>query len=264
MPGEIHKNQTTVMELIDVDISDLKDPRRVVLERVNWRVERGDYWVVGGLHASGKSNLIATLAGIMPPLSGEYRLFEESLSSQAQLDRFTARQRLGIVFDGGRLIHDLTIAENIALPLRYHGNLRLEEVTSELEVLLEALGLEPFATSHPATVGRNWQQRTGLARALALKPEILLLDNALTGLDPRDAAWWLSFLGTLSSGHPLMGGKPVTLIGTADDLRPWRDRGSRFALLKGRQFVVVGSQEELRGYRDPLLNELLAGYSKPS
>src|SRR3954465_8637878 len=187
-----------IMEFRGVSIGDLKDPKRVVLEHIDWQVQRGDYWVIGGLHGSGKSNLTATLAGIMPPVAGEYCLFDESLSSHAQLDRSLARRRLGMVFDGGRLIHDLTIAENIALPLRYHGNLRLEDVATELQALLETLGLEAFAGSYPSVMGRNWQQRAGLGRALALKPEVLLLDNALTGLDPRDAGWWLGFLSALS------------------------------------------------------------------
>jgi phospholipid/cholesterol/gamma-HCH transport system ATP-binding protein len=262
MPAPINVAQRTILDLVDVSVGDLKDPHRVVLEGVNWHAAEGDYWVIGGLHASGKSNFIATLAGIMPPLAGTYRLFDESLSSHGQLDRSVARRRLGIVFDGGRLIHDLTIGENIALPLRYHGNLTLEDVAEDTETLLKELELESFAASHPSSVGRNWQQRAGLARALALKPEVLLLDNALAGLDPRDAWWWLEFLDQLWRGHPLMQGKPLTIIATGDDLRPWRDRADRFAILKERQLIVVGDQQTLASHRDPLLQELLRGGSR--
>ena len=262
MSPEINVARQTIIELIDVTISDLKDPRRVVLEHLNWNVEEREYWVVGGLHASGKSNLMATLAGIMPPAAGTYCLFDESLSSHGQLDRSMARRRLGIVFDGGRLIHDLTIAENIALPLRYHGNLGMEDVAGETQALLEELELESFAASHPVGVGRNWQQRAGLARALALKPEVLLLDNALAGLDPRDAWWWLEFLSLLWKGHPLMGGKPLTIIASADDLRPWRERANRFAILKEKEFMVLGDEPSLAAHQDPLLQELLRGGSR--
>jgi phospholipid/cholesterol/gamma-HCH transport system ATP-binding protein len=262
MSPEINVVPQTIIELIDVTISDLKDPMRAVLENVNWSVEEREYWVVGGLHASGKSNLMATLAGIMPPATGTYCLFDESLSSHGQLDQSITRRRLGIVFDGGRLIHDLTIAENIALPLRYHGNLRMEDVADQTQGLLEELELESFAASHPAAVGRNWQQRAGLARALALKPEVLLLDNALAGLDPRDAWWWLEFLSQVWHGHPLMGGKPLTIIASADDLWPWRDRANRFAMLKEKRFIALGDGPSLAVHHDPLLQELLRGGSR--
>jgi len=257
MAEENHSSHNAVIHLKGVSIADLKEPARVVLEKVDWTAYAGDFWAIGGLHASGKSNLLAMLGCIMPPAAGEYTLFDEKFSSRARLEYSPARRRLGIVFDGGRLVHDLTVAENIALPLRYHRNQRLEDTAEEVEALLEAVGLTPFAGSHPASMGRNWQQRAGLARALALKPEILLLDNCLTGLDPRDAGWWLAFLSSLASGHPLLDNRPMTLIATADDLRPWRERASQFAILKNRQFVVVGSQSDLSRYSDPMLHELL-------
>jgi ABC-type transporter Mla maintaining outer membrane lipid asymmetry ATPase subunit MlaF len=109
-------------------------------------------------------------------------------------------------------------------------------------------------------MGRNWQQRAGLARALALKPEVLLLDNALTGLDPRDAFWWLQFLDRLSRGEALPDQKPMTLVATADDLRPWRDRARQFALLKDRRLVVLGDQKRLAEHPEPLLRDLLPGF----
>jgi len=246
-----------VLEMVDVTVGDLADPNRIVLEHVNWSVAAGDYWVIGGLHSSGKSNLMATLAGILPIMAGEYRVFGEDVSAPSQLERLTGKHRLGIVFDGGRLIHDLTITDNVALPLRYHENATIEEAMPRAYELVELVGIEPFAALYPAAIGRNWQQRAGLARALALKPEVLLLDNPLTGLDPRDALWWLDFMDKLWAGKAMPDQKPTTLIATADDLGPWRERAKKFALLKDRNFVVLGEQQELLRHTEPLLRDLL-------
>ena len=251
-----------VVEMIGVSVGDMANAQRVILENVNWTVLAREYWAVGGLHASGKSNLLATVAGILPPMVGEYRLFGNKFGSPSDLERSAARQRLGIVFEGGRLIHDLTIAENVAMPVRYHQNLGIEDVSDQVQALLTLVGLDKLAGSYPGSLGRNWQQRAGLARALALKPELLLLDNALSGLDPRDSWWWLELLTELSAGHPIMDGKPMTLIVTADDLSPWRERATHFALLKNRQFIVLGTQQNLAGHTEPLLQELLPAFSR--
>jgi len=255
-PGE------KVVEMIGVSVGDMVSTRLVVLENVNWTVLAHEFWAIGGLHGSGKANLLATVAGILPPVSGEYQLFGNKFGSPTDLERSAARQRLGIVFEGGRLIHDLTIAENVAMPIRYHQNLSMEEVSEQVQALLTLIGLDKLAGSYPGSMGRNWQQRAGLARALALKPEALLLDNPLAGLDPRDSWWWLELLAELSAGHPITGGKPLTLIATADDLSPWRERASHFALLKNRQFMVVGARQDLAGHTEPMLQELLPAFSR--
>jgi D-methionine transport system ATP-binding protein len=251
-----------ILKLIKVSVGDLHDPELVILEEVDWSIASGDYWVVGGLHASGKTNLMATLSGIMPPLRGEYFVFGQNAGSMTEQEKAMLWQRMGIVFDGGRLLHRLTVAENVALPLRYHQNVWMDDVAPQVQMLLERTGLEGFANRVAGTIGRNWQQRAGLARALALKPEVLLLDNALTGLDPRDAFWWLEFLDRLARGDALPEQKPMTLLATADDLRPWRGRARQFALLKDGHFLVLGDQRKLADHPEPLLRDLLPAFSR--
>jgi phospholipid/cholesterol/gamma-HCH transport system ATP-binding protein len=246
-----------VIEMNAVAAGSMRAPDATVAEDVNWRVAAGDYWVVAGLHGSGKSDFLMMTAGLAAPARGSYRLFGEAMPIFGD-DRLATRLRLGLVFDGGQLFNHLTLAENVALPLRYHRNLTPAQAEAAVQAMLELTELAPWAGSTPGAIGRNWQRRAGLARALMLHPEVLLLDNPLTGLDLRHTNWWLNFLDQLSAGRTLPEGRPMTLVVTAEDLRPWRGRARQFAVLKGRQFVVFGSRDELEQTTDPLVQEMLA------
>jgi len=191
----------------------------------------------------------------MPPAHGLYRLFGEPMPifEEARLQK---RLCLGLVFDGGQLFNHLTVSENVSLPLRYHQNLTKAAVEAQVQAILEALDLGPWADSTPGAIGRNWQKRVGLARALALRPEVLLIDSPLTGLDLRHISWWLSFLDQLSKGHHVLEGRPLTLVVTTADLRPWKGRARQFAILKNKRLSVLGTWAQLEAASEELLHEV--------
>ena len=124
--------------------------------------------------------------------------------------------------------------------------------------MLELTELAPWADSTPGAMARNWQRRVGLARALMLRPEVLLLDNPLAGLDLRHRAWWLNLLEQLSRGHEWMNGRPVTLVATTNDLRLWPGHTRQFAILKDKRLVVLGDWAKVEGAADELVRELMA------
>lgn len=261
--GDPRVGAVPVIEMRDVVVGALRDPRVVVAEQVNWRVEPGEFWVVAGLHGSGKTDFMMLSGGVMAPLRGSYEFMGEEMPIFSE-ERLAQRLRLGLVFDGGRLLNHLTVAENIALPLRYHFELAEEEIEAMVGVLLGLIDMAAFSSNHPANLGPNWQQRAALARALALKPDVLLLDSPLTGLDQRQQNWWLGFLSQLSQGHPYYGGKPVTLVVTTANLRDWQGRANRFALLEGSQFKVLGTWEDVERNQDSLVRELrMPGVREP-
>ena len=246
--------QTSVpaIEMTGVAVSAMRDPDTMVAEGINWTVKAGDYWVVAGLQGAGKSDFLMLTGGLIGPRRGQYRFFGEEMPIFEEA-RLKERLRLGLVFDGGQLFHDLTVAENVALPLRYHHNLSRAEGTVAVGELLECTELTPWAQSTPGILGRSWQKRAGLARALALQPEVLLVDDPLAGLDPRHVHWWLGFLDQLSKGHPLMHGRPLTLVVTTGDFHTWKGHARQFAVLSNHGFVVLGTWGQLETASDELV-----------
>ena len=246
-----------VIEMTSLSMGSREDPDLPLLENVDWSVMAGDYWVIGGLHGSGKSDFLSMTAGLTPPLQGAYRLFGQEMPALG--DQFlTERMRIGLVFDGGQLFHQLTVEENIALPLRYHRDLARGDLEQSVKTMLELTGLSPLARRLPANLGRAWQKRAGLARALVLRPEVLLLDNPLGGLDSRHAQWWLGALDQLATGRGFFEGLPMTLVVATEDLRPWRNRAAHFAVLEKRQFRPLGHYPQPGRLTDPLAKELMA------
>jgi ABC-type transporter Mla maintaining outer membrane lipid asymmetry ATPase subunit MlaF len=248
--------QALALEMRGLAVASMKNPNVTVATGVNWTVHTGEFWVLGAPQHSGKSDFLMTAGGIMSPAAGEFMFLREAMPIFEE-SRMANRLKLGFVFDGGQLLGSLTIAENIALPLLYHSKMAVAEIESRVTELLELTELTPWANSTPVNVARSWRQRAGLARALALSPEVMLLDSPLTGLDVRHMNWWLGFLGELAKGHRIVGAKPMTLVATADDLRPWRRRANRVACLSGGKFLVLGEWSAVDASRDVVVHELL-------
>ncbi len=229
-----------ILELEQITAPTRRDPELPALQKVNWTVRAGEFWVLGGLQGSGKSDLLALLAVLTKPLAGAYRLWGADVGQHFGDRLLPTRLRIGMVFDDSRLFNHLTLAENVALPARYHHNLHLTEAEGWVGALLKATGVAELADQLPGSVSRGWRKRAALARALALKPELLILENPLRGLDARQGAWWVEFVRQLWRGHDLLSGRPLTIIASTDEFRPWRLSEAQFALLHEGQFEVMG------------------------
>lgn len=244
-----------VIEMNGVGVGSVQDLSDITLEDVNWTVNPGDFWVVAGMHASGKTDLMWMTAGIMPPQGGTYRLFGHEMPMYDE-DMISERLRLGLAFENGQLLRHLNVHENVILPLRYHRDLPWTEAEERVKAMLEKTELGAYTNSMPGALGHNWQKRIGLARTLMLEPEVLLVDHPFGGLDLRHAHWWLTFLRQWHEQQTA--GRPRTLIVTVEDLRPWRDLNCHFALLKKRRFITLGHRPKFEGHQEPLVKELLA------
>lgn len=246
------------LELTDVTVETVTAGGRRCLEHVNWRIIAGEFWVVGGLPGSGKTMLLETAAGLRPTAAGTRTAFGRQLELIAEEQARAARRRIGFVYGrGGRLFSHLTLAQNIALPLCYHRNCPGDAVATEVNELLTRYGLRVFAERLPGQVNPAYRQRAALVRALALKPEVLFLDDPLAELNTAQIRWWLDLL---SGGKPRTDDAawPRTWVVATDDLRPWLALGRQFALLEDHHWRVLGGRDDLANAREPLVRELLA------
>lgn len=157
--------------------------RTVVLDRINFRVEAGEILAIVGPSGAGKSTLAQCINLLELPTSGAVVVNGEDLTTLSSQKLRVARRRIGTVFQSAGLFERRTAAENVALPLEYLG-VTPNEVRSRVAELLDRVGLDARAGHYPFQLSGGQRQRVGIARALALRPSVLLSDEATAGLDP--------------------------------------------------------------------------------
>ena len=158
--------------------------RTKALDDVSFDLEKGLIHAVIGTSGCGKTTLLKNMLGLMQYKSGSVKVLGTEINDQTEVVVNKVRERTGVLFQRGALLNSMTVAENVALPFLLHRNMAADDVASEVEELLKQVGLSGAGKKMPTELSGGMIKRAALARALAIKPEILFCDEPSAGLDP--------------------------------------------------------------------------------
>lgn len=154
---------------------------------LNFKINRGDIFIIMGGSGCGKSTLLRHMIGLHQPMRGDIRYGSDNFWQSGAETRQRILQRTGVLFQSGALLSSMTLAENVALPISEASRLPAKKVEEIVSYKLALVGLAGFEDYYPAEISGGMQKRAGLARAMALDPEILFCDEPSAGLDPVSA-----------------------------------------------------------------------------
>ncbi|GLU32821.1 ATP-binding cassette domain-containing protein [Trinickia caryophylli] len=226
----------------------------IVHEHLNLNIRRGEIISIVGGSGSGKTTLVRQILGLEAPSAGTITLFGENLATiDAQAARLM-RSRVGMLFQHGALFSSLSVFDNVAQPLRELGRVPPSLLHDFVMLKLEMVGLPcKHASKMPAALSGGMVKRVGIARALALEPELLFLDEPTAGLDPQASEEFVELIATL---HRALG---LTVVMITHDLDTMTALSTRVAVIAERKVLVAAPVEEAAGVDHPFIREFFLG-----
>jgi phospholipid/cholesterol/gamma-HCH transport system ATP-binding protein len=226
----------------------------VVHEDVSLSVRRGEVFALVGGSGSGKSTLLREIILLQPPVSGSIRVFGREVVGLGDDEALPLRRRWGVMFERGALFSSLTVTENVGMVLREHTQLGDRLIREVAAVKIALTGLPPDAgPKYPSELSGGMRKRASLARALALDPELLFLDEPTAGLDPLSASGIDELVRSLRETLGL------TIMMVTHDLDLLWRVADRVAVLGKGHIVGVGTMNELSRSDDPLVRQYFYG-----
>jgi phospholipid/cholesterol/gamma-HCH transport system ATP-binding protein len=210
---------------------------------VNLDVHAGETLVIMGGSGCGKSTLLRLLIGSHKPTSGSIKLLGQDIAEIGDVAFDDIKRQFGILFQSAALFQSMSIADNVALPLREHTNLAPEVIEMMVKIKLELVGLRQHADKFPSQISGGMAKRAGLARAMAMDPKILFYDEPSAGLDPVTSAEIDQLIKELTRNFA------VTSVVVTHEMDSAFTIADRMLMLDGGRVLKVGSREEFERLR---------------
>ena len=209
--------------------------------------------VIMGGSGCGKSTLLRHIIGVMKPTAGSVKIFGDEITTMNDREIADVRRRFGMLFQSGALLASLTVGENVALPLLQHTDMSVDEVQDTVSQKLQMVGLTGFENLKPAEISGGMRKRVGLARALALDPELLFSDEPTSGLDPIMTAVVDKLTLELTDGSNL------TAVVVTHDMTSAFRIATRMIMLGRGTIIAQGTPDEIRTSPDPEVQQFING-----
>ena len=226
----------------------------VVHQEVNLKVMPGEIVSVVGGSGSGKTTLLREILGLQAPTRGTVKVFGTDINHASTAELRVLRQRWGMLFQHGALFSALTAFDNVALPMRELRTMPEDLIRDAVLLKLNMVGIDPEqALKMPADLSGGMIKRVALARALALEPELLFLDEPTAGLDPNMSE---NFVDLIRSLHQKM---HLTVVMVTHDLDTLLALSTRIAVLADKQVIAYGTPDEVIAVRHPFIEQFFLG-----
>ncbi len=239
-----------MIQLVDIHKSFGKQK---VLDGLNLTVEEGKTTVIIGRSGGGKSVLLKHIIGLIRPDRGQVLVDGEDITLLNDKDLNEVRKKFGMLFQEAALFDSMNVAENVAFPLREHTKMSNEEIMDIVRNRLNAVGLSDVEEKMPSELSGGMRKRVGLARALAMQPQIILFDEPTTGLDPVMTEAINQLIIETQRAFNL------TCVVISHDIQSVFEIGHRVAMLYEGRIIEYGTPEEVRASRNPVMVQFLAG-----
>jgi phospholipid/cholesterol/gamma-HCH transport system ATP-binding protein len=246
-------------ETFAIEVNDLQKSfnGHQVLRGVSFQLPRGVRFVIMGGSGAGKTVCLRLIAGLIRPDSGQVRVFGKSIERLSEEALLPVRRRMGYVFQGAALFDSLTVGDNVAYSLHEHTNLDARTITARVRHLLSLVGLdEGVQDKLPAELSGGMRKRVGIARALAIDPEVMLFDEPTAGLDPTNSKMVADLVAKLGTGVC------DTAVVVTHDIELANTVADQMAILIDGQFAATGTPEEVHLSRDPGVQAFLRGEAR--
>ncbi len=224
-----------------------------VLNGLNLTIRNGESLVIIGRSGCGKSVLLKHIIGLMRPDSGHVYIDEKDMTALGETELNHIRKRFGMVFQGAALFDSLSVAENVALPMREHGKMSEQDIRDRVREKLSLVGLEGVEDAHPSSLSGGMKKRVGLARAMAIDPEFILYDEPTTGLDPVMADAINALIRRLQERLS------ITSVSVTHDMKSAYRIADRIAMLHGGKIIYEGTPQDIQKCEDPVVCQFISG-----